>query len=184
MHTSFLHLCVGCWVALVAASASFADTTRIKVPHTFPEHPRLFTNPTEIAELKSLAQRDQQIKSFVHSLIERLESQVTKVPTPNPVMTDMENRSISTYARDMAIGYILTDRTEFADAAAQVLLSYAKVYPGYEVTETKGKAMPSTLNEARWAIDLATAYDLIFNSGALTDQQRFTIEQNVFIPCG
>ncbi|MDG2208221.1 MAG: heparinase II/III family protein [Pirellulales bacterium] len=184
MHSSIIRLCVNAWIAFVTAHACLAETTRLQIPSTFPAHPRLFTNPAEIAEFKSLSQRDPEIETFVHSLIERLESQVTKVPTPNPVMTGMENRAISTYARDMAIGYMLTDRREFADAAAQVLLSYAKVYPGYEVTETKGKAMPSTLNEARWAIDLATAYDLIFNSCALTEQQRSTIEQNVFIPCG
>ncbi len=184
MHSFILRLIVGGWVTLVAAFTSLAETTRLTVPHTFPAHPRLFTNPAEIAEFKSLAQRDPQIAMFVNSLIERLESQVKDVPEPKRTMTGMENRSISTYARDMAIGYMLTDRREFADAAAQVLLAYAKVYPGYEVTETKGKAMPSTLNEARWAIDLATAYDLIFNSGTLTDQQRSAIEENLFIPCG
>ena len=184
MHSFILRLVVGGWVTLVCSFASLAETTRLTVPHTFPAHPRLFTNPAEIAEFKSLAQRDPQIEMFVHSLIERLESQVKDVPEPKRTMTGMENRSISTYARDMAIGYMLTDRREFASAAAQVLLAYAKVYPGYEVTETKGKAMPSTLNEARWAIDLATAYDLIFNSGTLTDQQRSAIEENLFIPCG
>lgn len=144
----------------------------------------MFTNPAEVDALKAHIEQTPNLQQFVSDFIQRCESKRTHIPVPPPVIKDVENRAISILARDMAIAYLLTDRTHFAEAAAKILMSYVPVYPDYVMSATKGKAMPSTLNEARWAIDLATAYDLIYNSGVLNDKEKGSIETQIFIPCG
>ena len=156
----------------------------INCPSEFPPHPRLFTNPDELKKLKQFIQENPEAKNFVASLITRVETEQENIPLPPAQPDDMENRPISTLARDLAIAYALTGNQRYATASAEILKSYAEVYPGYEVTVTKGKAMPSTLNEARWAIDLATAYDLIYQSPALSKSDKQRIESDIFIPCG
>ena len=184
MNASLIRLSVIVLVHLTWSSISYAEPDRVFVPNRFPPHPRLFTNEAEINKLQGFLNRHPEENEVVQSLIKKCENQLASVPTPPQTIDSMENREISIYARDMAISYILTGRVEFAEAASRVLLSYADVYPGYAITETKGKAMPSTLNEARWAIDLAMAYDLIFNTGTLTESDKHRIEECVFVPCG
>ena len=157
---------------------------RIPCPQTFPPHPRLFTNPGELRTLKNFIRNSAEARRFVDNLITRVEKELNHIPNAPVQPRDMENRNISTLARDFAIAYILTGKEQFAAAAKQILLSYAEVYPSYAVTATKGKAMPSTLNEARWIIDLATAYDLIYSSPALHTEDKKQIEDQVFRPCG
>ena len=167
---------------VLCATISYAD--KIRCPESFPPHPRLFTNPGEISALKEFINETPTVKSYVDSFIKRCEDQLHAIPIPPSTIKDVENREISKLARDFAIAYTLSDQHKFASAAAKILLSYVPIYPGYEVTVTKGKALPSTLNEARWAIDLATAYDLIYNSGTLSEADKNSIKNDIFIPCG
>ena len=170
--------------ALWALSTASADAKAIDCPQSFPPHPRLFTNPAEVDALKVYIEKTPSLQQFVSKFIQRCEGELSQLPVPLPVIKNVENRAISILARDMAIAYLLTEHIQFAEAAATILLSYVPVYPDYTVSATKGKAMPSTLNEARWAIDLANAYDLIYTSGALNEKEKESIESQIFIPCG
>ena len=156
----------------------------IDCPRSFPAHPRLFVNTDEIEALKAFVEKTPSLNHFVTALIERCDDRLSDIPTPPSRIENLENRAISMLARDFSIAYLFTDQKKYANAAATILLSYTRIYPEYEITVTKGKAAPSTLNEARWIIDLATAYDLIYNSGTLSDREKENIEANVFIPCG
>ena len=173
----FSACCLILQLITIGASVPAIADNQIACPTEFPPHPRLFTNPDELKTLKRFIQVNPEARNFATSFISRVETQLKNIPRPPDQPRDMENRGISILARDFAIAYVLTGNEKYATASAEILLSYAEVYPGYEITETKGKAMPSTLNEARWAIDLATAYDLIYQSQALSKSDKKKIEK-------
>ena len=163
---------------------SIPRSARVEVPDKLPPHPRLFLNPAEIRRLKAWIAREPWLREYVDAFVANMRDSIGKVPTIPPIVIDRENRKVSRLANELALAYVLTDEPKFAQAAAKILLAYVPIYQQYPVSKTKGKAMPSTLNEARWAGDYASAYDLIYNSGALTDIDKQAIETRVLKPCG
>lgn len=76
----------------------------------------------------------------------------------------------------------LTGEKEYCDKVRQILLGYAKFYPGYEVhggipCNGPGKANAQTLCEANCHLDFALGYDLIRD--ALSAEERDYIEQRL-----
>ncbi len=157
---------------------------RIDVPDPLPAHPRLFLNTDDITRLKAWIARESWLSEYVDSFVAKTRKRIDDVPKISKEVINRENRDVSMLANEFALAYVLTDERVFADAAAKILLSYVPVYESYPVSHIKGKAMPSTLNEARWAGDYACAYDLIYNSGALSDDDKTAIESRVLKPCG
>lgn len=109
--------------------------------------------------------------------------------TNRPALYDeviFQNRhlDLSEHARDLGLAYQLTGAKKYADNAATILRAYANAYPGYAQHDkdggrarSGGKATAQTLDEAQWLINVAWAYDLIFD--ALTPNERATIANNV-----
>lgn len=93
-------------------------------------------------------------------------------------------------ARDNALAWQFTRRSEFAQWAARILLAYADVYLSYPLKDpnnrpdTSGAARVTaqTLDEAQWLIAMAWAYDLIRDSEALDAAQRAHIENDLLRP--
>ncbi len=90
-------------------------------------------------------------------------------------------------ARDLGLAFQLTGTKKYADNAAAILRAYASAYPNYAQHDkdggkarSGGKATAQTLDEAQWLINLAWAYDLIFDS--LTPAERTSIANNVLRP--
>lgn len=84
--------------------------------------------------------------------------------------------------RDLALANAVSGRREYADKAAEILLKYADAYPHF-MAEGNGFGFgQNSLNEAVALIPMAQGYDLIYNSGALTDAQKRHIEQDFFWP--
>jgi Alginate lyase/Heparinase II/III-like protein len=84
--------------------------------------------------------------------------------------------------RDLALVYAVSHRREYAGQAANILLKYADAYPRF-IAEKKGFGFQqNSLNEAVSLIPMAQGYDLIYNSGALTDAQKRHIERDFFWP--
>lgn len=160
------------------ATASHA-IERIAIPNTFPPHPRLFMNREEIEQLKAWADTEEWAKRRIEGFIRYNLQDAAKEYKPDR----QHNASIANKARYMAFAYALSGDERLARKIAEILLAYADVYPTYPVTGAKGRATSSTLHEAPWAINLATAYDFIYNSGALSDEDRARIEGNLFRPC-
>ncbi len=94
--------------------------------------------------------------------------------------------------------YAVTGDERYARFVADMLLGYAKVYRQWPIQSASvgakdaqlpesqkrrgGHILSQTLDEAMWATDTAAAYDLIRDSGVLTDDQRRTIERDLFAP--
>ena len=163
---------------LYGVTASYA-VERIAVPDTFPPHPRLFMNREEIDRLRTWAMREEWAKRRVEGFIRYNLQDAAKEYKPDR----RRNASIANKARYMAFAYALSGDERLARKVAEILLAYAEVYPTYPVTRAKGKATGSTLSESPWAINLATAYDFIYDSGALSDEDKAEIEENLFRQC-
>jgi len=90
-------------------------------------------------------------------------------------------------ARDNGLAFLFTGRKEFAQAAAQILVAYADVYASYPIKDTNNRpnatsgarVTAQTLDESGWLIPMAWAYDLIADSGVLSDADKTHIEQDL-----
>ncbi|HDZ21894.1 MAG TPA: hypothetical protein ENH78_11440, partial [Phycisphaerae bacterium] len=154
------------------------DPPRIDVPETFPPHPRLFINQKEIDALKAWAKRDKVVGEYVDAFITRSLAEIDTITLPGPKSGD-HNRAIAGNSQRLAVAYVLSDKIELAEAAGRILTAYIEHVPNYRVSGLKGRVTSSALGEAAWATSAACAYDLIYNSGVLTDEQKQGIEQDV-----
>ena len=155
---------------------------RIEPPTEFPDHPRLFLNTEEIRELRAWAKRDRRLNGFLRTFVAQMTQQARNPQLPNGDRG--RNKNIAKQANQFALAYVLTEKRELAEAAAKILRAYVRVFPSYEVTNYQGKATDSTLEEVQWAAYACAAYDLIYNAGVLTDEEKTAIEQQVFKPSG
>ncbi|HTV42263.1 MAG TPA: alginate lyase family protein [Candidatus Sulfotelmatobacter sp.] len=93
-----------------------------------------------------------------------------------------EHLWLSLAVRDLTLSYAVTERPEYAAKAAEILLKYADAYPNF-IAEKRGFGFhENSLNEAFSLIPQAQGYDLIYNSGALTDEQKRHIEHDFLWP--
>jgi hypothetical protein len=84
--------------------------------------------------------------------------------------------------RDLALTYAVSGSRDYADKAAEILLKYADAYP-HLTSEKQGFGFSqNSLNEAVALIPVAEGFDLIYNSGALSDAQKSHIEKDFLWP--
>ena len=89
--------------------------------------------------------------------------------------------------RDLGIAYQLTGDAAFAAKARDILLAYARIYPGLPIGSHKdwprtggrsgGRVTSQTLNESDWVIDLAFGYDLV--RATMEPADRALVERDV-----
>jgi hypothetical protein len=94
----------------------------------------------------------------------------------------MQHHRLARAAISCALVYAIEKDRAYADKAAQILVAYAKAYPGPHTGATTGGIMYQSLCEAVWVIPLAQAYDLIYYSRSLSDEQRELVEARLFRP--
>lgn len=92
------------------------------------------------------------------------------------------HHQLANAALHLALVYHIEQDRKYADKAANILLKYAAVYPGPHTNHLEGGILLQSLNEAMWIIPLAQAYDLIYDSGSLTDADKAKIEDNLLRP--
>jgi len=78
--------------------------------------------------------------------------------------------------------YKLTGDKKYAKFAAQAMMDYSEVYPGWGLHPAKKEQSPGrmfwqNLNESMWLLNVAQTYDAI--KGTLTDEQRDKIEKDL-----
>ncbi|MCC3374783.1 heparinase II/III family protein [Cohnella sp. REN36] len=83
-------------------------------------------------------------------------------------------------ARNLAIVYALTGEEKYARKAKEILVRYAELYPSFPIQAQYGKLFYQTLDEAVQMIQLVQAYDLIVPSGAMSEADQYSVEQNLF----
>jgi len=158
--------------------ALYREFPRVEPPEAFPDHPRLFLNQKEIDDLKAAIDADPAFRELVDRKLAELRPQADDPTLPTDSIGG--NLEIANQAANFAMAYVLTENRAYAEAAAAILKRYAEVFPGYEPQPLKGLATSAALDECVWAVNAAAAYDLIYNSPALTDEDKRGIEQDVF----
>ena len=167
-----------CLVSLVSVfSQAETKYPHVMPPDPLPPHPRLFVDQAEVEQLQKWSDEESWLGEYINLMIEDLRKTVAEPQLPT------ENRGpnvgIACKAHSYGIAYVLTGEKPFAEAAAKILTAYVPLFPDYTVSGMKGKATSATLGECDWAIHAASAYDLIYNSGVLDDEQKKAIEQDV-----
>ena len=156
------------------------DVPAIPVPETFPPHPRLYLNPTEIDALKANVTTHAWLGEFVEGFLADFRTRMADgIELPTTEWDEKKNVEVAKHAAEYALAYLLTDDEVFAKAAAEILLSFVPLFPTFEVTLMKGRATSAALSEAGWAINMCMAYDWIYNAGILSDSDKLAIEQEV-----
>ena len=92
------------------------------------------------------------------------------------------HHQLANAALHMALAYGIEQDPKYSDKVAEILRKYAEVYPGPHTNATTGGILYQSLNEAMWVIPLAQAYDLVYDSGSLTDADKRKIEDRLFRP--
>lgn len=150
---------------------------RVDLPKQLPPHPRVFWNDKEVGEFKAWMARTPWLKRYIDELTAELAKTVDNPQLPG--RNQSGNVGIAKQANNYAIVYVLSGERRYAEAVANILRGYVKVFPSYPIAHLKGKATSATLEECDWAINIASAYDLIYNSGVLSDEEKQRVEQEV-----
>ncbi len=101
-----------------------------------------------------------------------------------------EHYRLSRGAAYNGIVYRMTGDESFGEAAKDIVLQYAAVYPEYELHDkfgntgaeatTGGRATAQSINEAKWIIPLAHAYDTAYD--LFSRRERAMVEAHLFRP--
>jgi len=92
------------------------------------------------------------------------------------------HHAIANTALNLALAWSIDRNHKYSDKAAEILRKYAEAYPGPHTDHLTGGILLQSLNEAMWVIPLAQAYDLIYDSGSLSDADKRAIENKLFRP--
>lgn len=84
--------------------------------------------------------------------------------------------------RDLALAYAVTQRPEYAAKASEIIFKYADAYPHFIARKTGFGFHENSLNEAVSLVPMVQGYDLIYNSGALSEEQKRHVERDFFWP--
>ncbi len=85
-------------------------------------------------------------------------------------------------AREIATVYAIVGDRRFAKAAGKILVSFADYYERYIRGRKPPRLMWQTLDEATYILRAVAAYELIYDSGALSREERRRIEQKWLRP--
>ncbi len=86
-------------------------------------------------------------------------------------------REVVLGAKDLATVYAMEGDRAMAKAAAGMLVSFANYYEKYIRDRKPPRLMWQTLDEATYVLHAVAAYELIYDSGALSEEDRGRIEE-------
>ncbi|HHT27967.1 MAG TPA: alginate lyase family protein, partial [Firmicutes bacterium] len=152
----------------------------------FGQHPALFISQPEIDAFLAQAKNDVLINQIIQLQIvspARLAAVMlnSKDELTLPAKNDNSaHDALAKQAREAALGYAFTGDAAMAQAARKVLLTYARELKNYPLLIAyDGRFHKQTLEESIWLLQMAWAYDLIYNSEVLSAVDRQIIENDL-----
>lgn len=91
----------------------------------------------------------------------------------------VQHLQLASAALSCAVVYGIEKDREYAEKTVELLLGYARAY---SVESSATGTFPQSADGAKWIMPLAQAYDLIYQSKAMTDSDRREIEHSLFRP--
>lgn len=167
------------------------------------EHPHLFLNSAEIDEIKTKIET----YDWAQTAYESLEAGANNFIGVDIVVPETgggfyhddddeayaiteRHYDLADSARDAGLMYQFTDNPIYMEVARDILMAYSDAYLTYEITDKSGRTGEDAsaggrttrqgINEARWVIPLAWAYDLVHND--LTEEQHAKIAAGLLRP--
>ena len=125
-----------------------------------------------------------------HHQCPRCEKVYTGEPYDDVIFSRRHNRNLSQMTT-AAWAYAITEQKKYAEYAAKILLGYAERYSKYPYhsahrnpkSRSGGHLFEQTLNEAYcMSRQIAPAYDLIYNSGVLSEAEHKKIQDGLIRP--
>ena len=167
------------------------------------EHPHLFLDSAELEEIKRKAETyDWAERSYATLQVTADNFLKTSLDIPTTGGGFYHNDDAAAYeitarhyeladrARDLGLMYQFTGDPVYLAGAREILLGYSDLYLTYELQDKEGRtgdqasaggrATAQAINEARWIIPLAWAYDLVHND--LAPEELETIADQLLRP--
>ncbi|HLF20054.1 MAG TPA: heparinase II/III family protein, partial [Bacteroidota bacterium] len=95
------------------------------------------------------------------------------------------NRLLASRLVWMGILYNLYDDVRYADAGREILMQFTDLYLKYPTTNTilgPAHVFFGTLSESFWGVDMAYAYDLLYEYKGFSAQDHATLKEKLFHP--
>ena len=167
------------------------------------EHPHLMVNEAELALIRAKIERYDWAKSAYAALQARADDWLNKdIKLPETGGGFYHSEDSAAYditedhyefadrARDLGLVYQISGDPAYMEKAKEILLAYADIYLSYEIHDKEnrigdeasagGRATAQGINEARWIVSLAWAYDLIYND--LSEAEHTIIADQLLRP--
>jgi hypothetical protein len=153
---------------------------RLLVPKTGGEWPQLYRCPDTHVRLEMID---------FHTHRSPSTGKEFKGSPYDEAITTYRHKALGIQAFEMGLMYQLTRNLDYAKRAEEILLTYAHLYPRYELHDRfgttrkdAGKAFSQTLEEAQWLIDLVRARDLLRGSGLIDAHEDRALKTQLFDP--
>lgn len=177
---------LACWGlgAFASAAAEVEDgysAARLRASLQIPaQHPYLLVTRAEVEQARSRAERSPAARTTLESLVKQACELAAKPLGNLPEKGDTAHWGIAERLVQVGLGHAFSGDPQLAQWVRDGLLAYADVYPSLPLTRMRCRVFSqSSLYEARWAENVALAYDLVADSGALTSEQRRRVEEDL-----
>ena len=148
------------------------------------DHPVLWFDSEQLIKLKKNIKNHEWMQNITQEVIDHagfiLNHDINVVG-----LASNKNHSLAHNAKILAFAYVLTNKTEYAIKAKEILLNYAQAffknqYPLNGTLPIAGRITISAAEEALWAYHMMCAYDWIYNSDLLSAEEHDLIK-NMFL---
>ena len=155
----------------------------INVPEITNPHPRMYCTQTDISRIQGQisTQREPWYSAWLYlNNISDVYLGYTPEPYTGPNSLDFYNAAImdSGYCRDLALTYLITSDTTYANKAKNFLLAWASAIPTPASAFDPAIRYPNSGMEiGRSPLAFTWAYDLLYNYESFTESEKATVEE-------
>ena len=101
----------------------------------------------------------------------------------NRAVSCLQHRCLASAVLYLSIVYAIEKDHTYADKAAEILIKYAQAISERSCDSADGIGIMSDVaDEAKWIVPIAQAYDILYYSHSISDENRYLIEKNLFYP--
>ena len=162
------------WLAVEQAPCAPLD---LKIPA---QHPYLLVTRAEVEKARERASQSEAAMAAWEAVIQQAKEIAAQPRKPLPERGDTAHWQVAERLVQAGLGYAFGNDPALAECVAQGLLAYADLYPTLPWTNRRCRVFhQSSLYEAMWLENVALAYDLVADSGALTPDQRKHVENDL-----
>ncbi|MHB1306200.1 MAG: Ig-like domain-containing protein, partial [Limisphaerales bacterium] len=142
--------------------------------------PRLLASAAELATIKQAIQQKPWVSRAFNALLSNAQAAAAAGYGNLPPVGSSSHLTKANGIWQGAVAGLLGDRPDLLQSAADGLVTYARLYPTIPWGNGLGRLFPSeALPEAEWLIPLIEAYDLLYDTGVLSDGEKSLIETSL-----